>query len=1166
MDITNFDSSDITPHLKKFIDDLISITNKIVLKQADIANTYETSSSIMISEYYKQILEGNDTLNNYDVIPYDVYEKILSWKYAGDQYDNDFPIIKYGESKLLMKNLINVCYIGNEDPRTDKFKNIGNINDGYVQILSSKMIMLDMYKLTSLGYEKINGENIDFSNSNIDGKINANDVIVRLNESEYIPLLDLENRYIKDGDNYIYSDEGIYFYSLEYIKYTKQRTFDNYQIRELVNNKNLIPDEYKNDVLESIREYVIDTYINPELSPSSDFSVPRYFGETNKYYRILNGLPSLDNMNNIPNIVMADILPELYSKDDNITKKLYNLTDNEILLLKNNGKYEELVAKYPSADYLKYMGSDRIDVMVARQADKFDILRMGSYEKEYHYDIFIRNFNIAKEYILRRFYHPEIFYSNEYYGNFISYMIVCQALCQSIAHNDSILLNYLYSDEDTVKLRLESYGLNVFDDIPLIYRKNISKYIEKLIMAKGTDSIYPLIIDLFNIDDIEIYRYFYRRIKDENGDIQLSMSQVPVQTKKFITEIVKDINKVDYDIITQNDIYWASYGMPLRIKNPNTGDYELVGDPDQYLKNIIKNTQFNYMNSKYISLNGIFNLSKLNFNASYLMYYILELSKKSNNILLDVDGVDSGQDLFDLMVLLFAIQARRFKYDGNIQHDAVSVAYVLKYNLDGYIYKDGKKITILELYKKYYSEYYYKYLIENYSNNSVQSLIKRVLSIKESDNPNYDIELETPLSLYKDLPFSKYKDSIDGVCDDKDFINNKDINESNNAKLVELQLPNDITIESISETYLYNSGLDGAYDNIIKLREESKDYKEYECYNELLKAIGIARLNNTIFKLSNPEWITIDNFITWNEITDNSLKEMIYNDYIEKNDVDYILCKSHGYPELNLGVDYSTDKKQYCIDISSITNNNYDNNIKIYLKDYIVNESDNIDKYVGYDNKLYVIESVDESDLIKKLSEIDLNIYDNPYCYDKRTGIIYKYLKYARTYLEYLKYENKYLYDIVNYQDDEYIYENGNIVIDEFGNPKIKEYEYYSRISELYINIVNAIDNMIKNDELKNLITSSFNDLNLLTNYIRKVLTVFKSFEIDIVSINIIYNIDNPNEYRIKIIDDISSESNETVYDHMHIINELSISENINQNDMISIYDELNIIEINNKE
>ena len=699
MSLTEINRSEITPHLRKFIDDIISMTSKIILKRSDIALSYEDSSSTILSEYYSQILEGNDTLSSYDKIPYEVYESMISWKLVGFESQDDFPsIIKYGESNILMKNKINICYIGYDDPRTSAYKNIGNKYDGYVRITSSSMDKLKLYSNTSIGYMVINDESlIDYTNSTTDGsKVNFKDIYCQINEN-FVPITSIKNRYIFYNNDYVFSDIGTYVYNITYSTYLKNNTFDEHQILTLMSNRRLI-NNYSTDLLEAMRKYIINTYIQPDRSPENEFKVKRYFGETNTYYRQLNGLPPTDEMNTQPTVLLDDLIPDIYS-GTNTVKRLYDLTDNDIELLKQNGNYDKLLDTYSSVDYLKYMGSDRIDVMEARNADRFEIIRIGNSEYTYHYDIFISNFQSARDYILRRFYNPEIFYHHEYYGSLIAYMIVCQTIFQSIAHNDSILLNYLYSDEETVRLRLRSYGLNVFDDIPLIYRKNISKYIENLIRNKGTDLIYDLIIDIFNVDNIEVYKYFYRRLKDEDGNIDLSMAQVPIGSENFINEIIKDINRINYDDITENDIYWASYGVPLQYVDPATGEIISVNNPDEFLKNIIINSQFNYMNSKYISINGIFNLSKLNFNASYLMNYILELSKRNLDITINVDGIDDTQSLFMIMILLFAIQAKRLKYDGNIQHDAVSVAYVMKYNLDDYIVKDGEEIKIIDLYK-----------------------------------------------------------------------------------------------------------------------------------------------------------------------------------------------------------------------------------------------------------------------------------------------------------------------------------------------------------------------------------------------------------------------------------------------------------------------------------
>ena len=228
--------------------------------------------------------------------------------------------------------------------------------------------------------------------------------------------------------------------------------------------------------------------------------------------------------------------------------------------------------------------------------------------------------------------------------------------------------------------------------------------------------------------------------------------------------------------------------------------------------------------------------------------------------------------------------------------------------------------------------------------------------------------------------------------------------------------------------------------------------------------------------------------------------------------------------------------------------------MKIYKKDYIVSDTiDSLDtRLVGNNNILYVVEST--GNIYEQLVAIDLSIYDNPYCYDKTTGKIYKYLKYARTYEEYLRYENEDLYDLLQPTESDY-------TTDEETGERVLQESYYDHLSELYINIVSAIENLIKDEDLKNIINSSFIDLNLLTDYIRKVITVFKSFEIDIATINIIYELNDPNRYRIKILDGLSSHSDENYYEHFHIIQDLAFDESSVCDDAVIIRDELNIEE-----
>ena len=291
------------------------------------------------------------------------------------------------------------------------------------------------------------------------------------------------------------------------------------------------------------------------------------------------------------------------------------------------------------------------------------------------------------------------------------------------------------------------------------------------------------------------------------------------------------------------------------------------------------------------------------------MLYLLELSKRNMDLKISVDGFDQRESLFMLIVMLFAINAKRLRYDGNIQSDAVSVAYVLKYNLDGYVIKNGEKVSILDLYKKYHSDQFYLYHIQKTpTKRTIQQLIEDDhLDNNESDPSSFD-----------DKIISERKKLVDQLP------------ESEQGKPVNLIIPGEITLDTIADTYLQNSGLDGVYDELFELRESSKNFDDYQCYDELIKAIAISKINKELFNLSSLEWIETDNFIAWNEVTDIEIKKMIYELYeTDRNKI----CISHGYPEYSLTNKTSIDVlgNDYCIDEYTIKENVDISNIKIYI-------------------------------------------------------------------------------------------------------------------------------------------------------------------------------------------------------------------------------------------
>ena len=115
-----------------------------------------------------------------------------------------------------------------------------------------------------------------------------------------------------------------------------------------------IPAEYIENLLIKGRQAFLDSYV-----------------EENDYYRMLNGLPSINASEKDFIYLSEPIRNQLHASKDPV-HLLSPLIQNNYM---NTDEYKEVVAANPDKEYLRYLGTYKIDIFTARTAKDFDIIR-----------------------------------------------------------------------------------------------------------------------------------------------------------------------------------------------------------------------------------------------------------------------------------------------------------------------------------------------------------------------------------------------------------------------------------------------------------------------------------------------------------------------------------------------------------------------------------------------------------------------------------------------------------------------------------------------------------------------------------------------------------------------------------------------------------------------
>lgn len=1215
---------------------------------------YETSSFIELTdeelEDYSGILYEKQSNDN--VLTYYRYSNSYDGLVSQTTFEsNGVQLLKYeelddGNLKLYYnygnENEYGECRIGIETIESN-YNCMTYVIDDFTEIPCENEPLYYFYENPEGTYKRVYSEE---DGSYYYLKISQDDTSVRYFMTTQVPVI--------SHDTCIYN-----VLSSEAEYYSYERVLTDSQINYYYHDRNRIPEEYRDDLRDLMKTYIMNLYC-PDYN-NEDYAIPIYSGETNRYYRELNGQPPLNVSLTHPKIDRFIVNP--YYEGSNTRPYLFELTDAEVDKLEELGYLKEYQDKNPGLTYLKHLGSHRIDVIKARQASPYDILHLDDSEMVLTKDMFLKNYPIAKNYIMKRYYQPNMFGLHEYYHAYIGFMICVMTLILTIVKSGDILIQNTFVDQETVDLVLKSYGFeHTFDSVPLIYRREIARNILKLIRNKGIDEIYETVYDLFNMSDIEVYKYYFRKtfLRDENGMLMyylinskgnkvnkdfnditnpdykdkepytlskseydsyifddgetfkdkgytlqsvydLGISQVPISSNNVVKEIMNDSNSLNYDDITLSDKYWGVY------------------ESDEKVKEEIMKIPFNYMSSKYITLNNKFNLSELNFNTAYLLNYLFESTAFNNNVInLDIDEMNEAQSISNLLIMLFAIQSIKYNFDGNIPNDIVSAATIYKFNLDEMIADpDGKLRSIIN--------YYLNYMTQDGASKALE-VSNQIDSIRQENHLTNSI--------------------ISAIHNDK---TDKSVDELASTYLKNIDIDNEIT--SRNENSLYN--------NLLRYREDAKTITDFRCFDDLLKCISVCEETQKAYKFPNTIWEKMytceydekceliqdseNTFYTdithsWTILRDKTLKKNIlttidsdpramiklidgtYIDLLTHRIVPEEVIDSDGskstvlhVQELDEGEWIDTDlvaedANTYYEHFLSI--NSYGKKLIITNKNAIVYDFDEYDVVVSINNitrsellscenildlesridiyqKENMLEKLDVKSYIYDLINSDLfeipisrsisntSIGTNNYAYighvvlddfieshgenlsgpvfyvevqknletieNKYTVNIYRKCEYALTYAMYLREMAPELYNYLNLKSGE------------------SENEYRERLDKFSSTIIATIENSIDSKQVREQLNLSYVDFSNISKYIRLIINVFKSYSIDLSSMDIIYNIDDKSNNRIKIVDTFYSHDKYGIASNIHINSDISYYEKIFNREILKIKDEIYI-------
>lgn len=436
-------------------------------------------------------------------------------------------------------------------------------------------------------------------------------------------------------------------------------------------DKETIPNEYRVDVLENAKIEYIETY-----------------EELNNYYRMLYGLPPLgytdvyateDDLLTVPSTITIDISIPIHEMD---TATISILDMYDVL--------DTMYKKDPdNRAYLRYLDK-KISPYAARKASSFATLYVPSIDSTELSDEYKDRLEINRRYAITSIYSQAYKYESDYYDNFVAIFIILNTMIDMISRIQEFIARKEVFDLRTCRYIFESYGVAYFPRIPLKYQILMVKNLHQLLKYKSTAKCMVDICSLFGFDNIQIFKYYLLRNRksdknsgysftgDDEVDFDLKFVKIPIDEP--MDNYIRDPSyHVGYDEITSGDPTWDG------------------GLDHDDVKRYHQSLNFNYTRTKYLSVDALYDLSKISIQQAYffnMLYDNVELEDQIT-VVVPMIGDATPVKVADLFTFLTVLTFRYYGIKDTMIDTASKVLTVYGFNFNADL------AALAELFDKY---------------------------------------------------------------------------------------------------------------------------------------------------------------------------------------------------------------------------------------------------------------------------------------------------------------------------------------------------------------------------------------------------------------------------------------------------------------------------------
>lgn len=453
-----------------------------------------------------------------------------------------------------------------------------------------------------------------------------------------------------------------------YITYRAYWTFSMFQevqnnvkyndFRNYVEKPFSVPLRFQETLREQGRQLFLDQYI-----------------EKNDYYRMLNGLPSINDTEK-DFIYLSKELQEKFHCD--------NLPIHEQSLYVQSSymttdEYAKVVSENPSKKYLKYLGINKIDIFAARKAKDFDIISYPTGRSDINPNLlntFSTLYADYREYVMVVLYNPQFenMYAN--YRTFMGVLIMSFTLMQIGNKAVEAVHDKRYLDDTILHIVLSMYGIPDSLLLPNEIRRDLAINMLKLVREKGTDEVYYDLIQILGYQNVTVSKLMLMKNQkfDINGNPILDKDGNPIYEPKFVQIDLKDTNPYD-TIVNKNPTEYDYYEI-------TNADSEWINDST--VKDLIMNKPYTMADSKYITIESEIQQMKYAFESIYFTRLILDNHDATDNFMVNVPELFGVQSIsiYDLIVYVLCATCMTNHLPGNIITDEERLLATAGFNFD----------------------------------------------------------------------------------------------------------------------------------------------------------------------------------------------------------------------------------------------------------------------------------------------------------------------------------------------------------------------------------------------------------------------------------------------------------------------------------------------------